>query len=267
MTYSINGVPLDNPGFGWLFRAPSKPLSQIVKEANSVIVPGVDGATALPSTVRPVTLRLMVQTPRVHLETLYALMLSPTLALSLTGLPGKSLDVEYLSPTLDGYGDADAIVDAEFLVRANHPFWRADTDVTSDSVAVGSASVVVAVLPGMSAPVSDALIRVKGSISSLRVTDSGGSWFSYTGTVPADRWLMVVPEQNLARLQSVEGSWDDYDSDVSGNLDFWGPRGVFEITPHFTTDPSARSGVLTVTSTARSGASIQVRGRSAHVVV
>ena len=264
MTYSVSGVPLDNPAFGWLFRAPSKPISEIVRERANLIIPGTDGVVpGLPATMSAVTLPLVVQTSRANLQTLVALV-SAEGSLTVTADPSRSVQFELLSWTYEGYGEGEAILDVTFVIRLPGAYWRAVAETTSAAAALSSGSVAVGSLfPGLSAPVQDAIVRVKGATTGLQVTDSGGSWFTYAPALTGSQYLRFEAATGRAYVTSSD-TWTG-GTEVSGDVDFGGPRSVFEITPYFT-DPSARAGQLVVATASRSSADIRVRGRAAHVV-
>ena len=266
MTYSINGIPLNNPDFGWVFRAPSKPLSELVRERANLSIAGTDGVVAgLPATFGPVTLPLVVRTPKSNLQTLVALF-SAEGTLRLTGDSSRSVTFELLSWRHQGYGPAEAILDVTFLIRLPGVFWRDASVSTSSAASLSSASVAVTGLfDGISAPVQDAIVRVKGACTGLQVTDSGGSWFTYAESLSSSEYLRFDSASGRAYVTTSD-TWTG-GTEVSGDIDFGGPRGVFEITPRLApSDPSDRDGRLTVTTATRSGASIQVRGRAAYLI-
>lgn len=266
MSFSINGIALDNSDQGWALTANSKTLSNLTRNVQSLAVPGADGVEKLPSTVGPVTFQLAVLADRgSDLESLYALFDSDELTLTVTGDTSKEIDLELLSSTPKGFGAGEAVAEAVFTVRANYPFWRDHSTTTTDAVSLSSSSVDVSVFSGVSAPIPDALIRVKGSAGGLRVTDSRGSWFSYSDAIASGSYLIYDCDTGSAVVVDSD-TWTG-GTDVTGSIDYSGGPSKMRITPSFTTDPSTRAGVLTVTTTSRSGASVQIRGRSAYVIV
>lgn len=262
--YSVSGIALDNEGAGWRLMAPSRPLSELVKRAQNLTVPGRDGIVPLPSVFESPAVAFVVRTPKAQLETLYALFLQPSPTLALTSSPWRSVAFEYLSASINGVGPADNIVDVTFLVRLNGVFWR-DTDKTiSDTVTLDAASVDVTVFPGMSAPIRDAMIRIEGAATGLQVTDSNGSFFSYPASIPASTYLRFQCETGEAFTTSTDVWFGG--TEVTG-LIVNGPGPYpFEITPTFD-DPSMRVGKLTVTTDTRTSTPhIEVRGRGAYLV-
>ncbi|MFD4957151.1 hypothetical protein [Microbacterium sp. NPDC058389] len=267
MTYSVAGIPLNNPTFGWVFRAPSKPISELVRERTNVRTPSGDGMVAgMPATISPVTLSLVVRTPRQHLQTLVALFAAEG-ALTLTADTSRSATFELLSWTTEGSGPSESWLDVKFLIRLPQAFWRDALVTTSAATALDSASVSVAGLfPGMSAPVQDAFVRVKGAASGLQVSDLASmAWFTYDGALTSTQYLRFDSATGRAYVTSTN-TWSG-GTEVSGDIDFGGPRGVFEITPRLSpTNPSTRDGRLVVTTATRSAATVEVRGRGAYLI-
>jgi hypothetical protein len=205
---------------------------------------------------------LVVQTPRVNRRALLALAKRGGVLTNLYD-PGDVV-VEFASASSTGYGAAEGIVDVALTFRIPDAAARG-VEVTSAAVALGVASVPVSGLfPGLSVDVQDAIVRVKGAVTGLQVTDSGGSWFTYGGSVTGASWLRFEAATGRAFVTATD-TWSG-GTEVSGAVDFGGPRGLFEISPTWGADPAVRDGRLTVATGTRSGASVQVRGRAAYLV-
>jgi hypothetical protein len=264
--YSANGLALDNPTFGWSLRGPSKPLVPVSVQAVALSLPGRDGVVGgLRAPLEPPTLVLMVQTPRANLETLYALFRAPSVRIALTANPSKVLDCELLSITPDGYGDADAIVDVTAVLRAPGVFWRDLSDTTAAATALSTATVEANFLTGLSAPVRDAIIRVRGGVTGLNVLDSGGSSFGYAPNVPSGQWLRFHTDTGRAFTTTTD-TWTG-GTEVTGALTNGPGPYTFEMVPWFPLQPSQRAARLAITTTVRSGTpTIEVRGRRAFLV-
>jgi len=259
--YSIQGVPLDNTAFGWRLMQPTKPIGELTVDRTDVRTAGRDGVAAgIPADTGSPVLPFVVKSPRENVEALIALFSVVGAEVSLTADASKTAGIELASFTYDAYGPAEEIVVVKFLVRFPSVWWRGGYEVTGPTNV--SASFVLALFAGLSAPVQDLLIRVDGSTSGLRLTDSDGSWLSLT-TSAAGEHVLIAPAQAKAVLASA-GSWSLSGTDVSDRIDFGGPRSVFEVTPTFT-DPKTRSGQVTVNATSWSSATVTVRGKGAHV--
>jgi hypothetical protein len=265
--YSVNGIALDNPSLQWKLRSPTKPLSEYSRPRPSVRLPGADGVVAgLPGNYDPVTLPFVVETPRANLEALMALFAGEG-TVRLTDAPTREVAFETLTMSPVGYGDADALVDVTFMLRFPKVWWRGLTATTTTAQTIGSASVdVVNLFPGMSAPIQDAIVRVKGGLGlNMIVQDDGGSFFLHKAALGTAEWLRFESATGRAFITTSD-VWIG-GTEVGADIDYGGPRGVFEITPTWTSTPATRSGKLRVLTGSRSGTpSIQVRGKVAHLV-
>ncbi len=263
MTYSLNGVPFDNADYGWVFRSTSAPLADLTATLTTLRAQGRHGMiSTVPGVMDSPLIRLVVQTPRAQLRTLEAFVRAGGVLTSIHEPGGATVEFVSLAPT--GYGPADGLVDVAVVFRVPDAAARGAT-VTSDAVSLSSASVqATGLLAGLSLEVQDALVRVKGAATGLVVTDSAGSWFSYAGALSTSQWLRFESDSGRGFVTTSD-TWVG-GTDVSGDIDYGGPRGLFEISPAWGSDLSARAGVLKVATASRSGASIQVRGRAAYLV-
>lgn len=264
--YSINAVPLDNPTYGWVLLGSSTPLSNHGQALSNLRTPGRDGVVrGLPSTADPVPLSLLVETPREHLETLLVLARSAS-TLGLVADASRTAEVEFVAAPLDGFGDADAIVEVRIVLRIPGAYWRDAVETTTALTNLTAASVDVDVLAGLSAPVQDAIVRVRGACTGLRVTDDGtGAWFDYADDLPAGNYLRFDSATGRAWVTTTD-TWTG-GTEVSGAIDLDGPRGVFELTPVLAPgNPSSRVATLVVTTATRASAAAQVRARGAYIV-
>lgn len=117
---------------------------------------------------------------------------------------------------------------------------------------------------GLSAPVQDAVLRIKGPATGIQVTDSSGAWVVLPDT-PAGTWSRFEADTGRC-FQTTTDTWTG-GTEVSGSCDFGGPRGVFEIIPVMAPgDPGSRSGQLTVATATRPGAVFEVRGKAAYLL-
>jgi hypothetical protein len=263
VTYRLNGISLEDARFGWVVRSRSKPLADLSNVLSSLRRPGRHGAVSpAPGVLDVPTTMLVIETPRAHLRTLEALVRAGGV-LDSTYEPGESV-VEFVSCSPSGRGGADSIVDLSVVFRVPAASARGAL-VTTTAAALSAASVAIGGLfPGLSLEVQDAIVRVKGAVLGLQVTDSSGAWFTYAGPVYESQWLRFEAASGRAFLTTTD-TWTG-GTEVSGAVDFGGPRGTFEIAPSWTTSPAERAGALTVTTSGRGGASVQVRGRAAYLI-
>ena len=261
--YSVDGVPLQNPGMGWKFRGPSKPLSDLTVQRTSLRVPGLPGVVAgVEKTLEALdapTLMLVVQTPRSAYEDVLAL-LSAGSVLSITDRPEKQAEYELLTTSYEGHGNADAIIDVTAAVRLPGVFWRdveettLATDLTSDSV--------VADAWRMTGLVTDAVIRVRGT-TGLRLISSS-AYVEYSPTLTSGSYFRYECATGRAFVTTTD-TWIG-GTEVSGAVEDDGPGDKFGIYPWRPT-PLESIARLRVASTARAaGAKVELRGRGAHLV-
>lgn len=263
MTYSLNGIPFDNRTYGWTLRGASMPLADLTHELSSVSRQGRHGVISPdPGLLGAPTIMLVVQTPRAQRQTLEAFVRKGGVLTS-SYEPGQMV-VEFASLSPTGHGDAEKIIDLAITFRVPAAAARA-AEITTAPVALGAASVpVTGLFPGLGLEVQDAIVRIKGAASGLQVTDSGGSWFTFAGPIASTEWLRFEADTGRA-FKTTTDTWSG-GSEVSGQIDYGGPRGLFEISPAWGSDPAVRDGRLTVATATRTGASVQVRGRAAFLV-
>lgn len=263
--YSVNGIALANAELGWKLRAPSKPLSAFTFNRPNVTSTGRDGVLPfIPSTAAPVTITLVVQTPRANLETLLALV-DREGTLTLTASPTRSIDYETLSSSPTGYGDADEIVDVTFTLRFPVPFWRDLAVSTSEVFSLSTGEAEMKLWPGLSAPVGDALVKARGPHSGLSLLDASGAWVNLPACSATE--TVVFDSATGEAAKNPLNTWS-FVTDVSGSVDFGGPRGLFEITPQRRDpDPRIRQGEVMASATGVSAqTTITFRGRAAYLL-
>ena len=258
----VNGVALDNLTHGWVLARGSQPYSAFEADLAQVQVAGRDGSVPTSTTRRAPLWPLVVNTSPEGWEKLQALFGSPTLVLTRDDRTDVEASVRFVASSIERVYPRNQWIDVKIILEVTSAYWRSKTEKTA-SVPLSAASVTLDVFPGMSAPIPDAMIRLKGAATGVQVTDASGAWL----TLPSASAAQYV------RFESATGrcfitttdTWTG-GTDVSGQVDFGGPRDNFEIT-HLL-DPALLStkGRLTITSGTRSGAVVDVRGKSAHAL-
>lgn len=266
MTYKINGVSLNDPARGWKLLRGTIPVSAMEFVASSFDLPGRDGSTTFTPTRRPVSFTFKV---RSSLETRGDL-------LALFGgyqvyIYPEDSDREHLlangytlSSTVDEYHEALGFAVDSFVVEIPEGCWRNANEETTDKVSAATPRATVQVFPGISAPVQDAMIRIQGPIENAQVQDSGGSFFAIDGTIPAGSYVRYESATGRAWLTTGD-TWVG-GTELTGEIDMGGPRGLFEITPSFE-DPETRVGKLYLSQSSwAAGAGISVQGSNAYLI-
>lgn len=267
--YTINGVSLDDPRFGWIFRRGSQPFITLSATMSEVEAVGRRGVAQYQTGMTAGLWTCVVNTPWAHQETLNALLTQPTLELSTVANPNRVAAVKFMASDVDTIYNSDRSTDMLFTLSLVDAAWRDKTQSTSPVVSLNSAATVnvAGLILGGSAPVQDAIVRIRGAASAISVTDfASGSWFSYAPALPAGSYLRFESASERAYVTTSD-TWTG-GTEVSGIVDFGGPSGgIFELTPvGAALTPQTRSALLTVTTGTRdTNASIQVRSRTAYV--
>lgn len=263
--FRVNGIELDNPDMGWICRDESTVVSSLDVQRSALVVPGRDGVVPVDGWLSPPIVPIHVETPRANQGALRALFMRSTITLTEDGQTGIEAACELMSITPPAtWGPADEVVELRAMLRIPGVYWRDTTASTSSAAAISSASIVAEVMAGLSGPVRDAIVRVKGGASGLRVTDSEGSWFEYTASLASGDYLRFEAATGRAFVTSSD-TWTG-GTEVTGDIDNGPGPYYLELSPTFT-DPATRVAKVTVTTTERTGSpTIEIRGKRAHAV-
>lgn len=264
--YTLNGFDLDDNTLGGYLLFESQPYGGIGRRTNSFDAGQRDGRVSVPWQLDAPVISLVERLPAEHLRAFLAFLNGPELVLSYTDEPMLEASVELLSSQVENLPTADPMVDVRFVLQFNDVFWRSASEHIFEPVALDSASVAVQLFPGLSAPVRDAVVRVRGQVNGLRVSDSRGTFFEYTADLLGTEWLLFDAATGKA-FKATTDTWVMNPANEVTSLVTNGPGPYYlELTPSFT-DPSSRLAVLTVTSSARSGSpTVEVRGKNAFLV-
>ena len=266
--YSINGIPLDNTTYGWsLLRKGTNPFAGITRERTEVKVPGYDGYFMGPSTRSEKIIVLRVKTPQAGLEPLMALVDTQSGVLSRTEDPSRVAAFELSSALPDGEFPEDHTVYLTITLIVPGGAWRDSAAVLTGPTTITGPSQVVSVLPGISAPVRDMDVYIRGVFGEFVLTDSQGSslrttsaWSGSSGT-----GLLYVGATGQAFLANNAAPWTPV-TDMSHKIDVSGGGG-FKITPYLNpSDPSDRVGRLTLTTLTQTSVEFRTRARGAYAI-
>ena len=261
--YSIDGIALHNPGMGWKFRGPSRPLSDLNAEKQSLRQPGVPGVVAdvddrLASLLPPAP-TFMVQTPRRHYADLLSLFVDGEI-LSLSNNPDRQARYDFLSSSHNGLGDADSTVDVTATLRLPGVFWR-DTEERTISTPITSASMTLDLWVGTGL-ITDAVIRARAPFADL-VLRSRKSVLRLGALGIAGQFIRYHCATGRAYLTTTD-TWTG-GALITGATSAVGPGNRFGIYPTRTSPSEARARLTIATFSRGSGAQLEVRGRGAHV--
>jgi hypothetical protein len=259
---TINGVALKDSTRRWTLHKSTSFHAEQATRRQKNDQPGRHGYAKLPATDDAVAYTIGIIHPTADYETLAALVSADEIVLE-DSVAGRAAvaDLANFGPRnmvslLQGYAVFEAIFDIPGV------FARDADESTTDPAAISSASVVLELFEGISGYVDDAVVRVKGGVTGLRVTDSAGSWFEYEDELLTSEWLRFDSATGKAWITTSD-TWTG-GTEVTGLIDNGPGDYPLLITPFFT-NPDDRVAQLTVTSSARSGSpTIEVRGKSAY---
>lgn len=258
--YSIDGVSLEDAEMGWALEASSAPLSAHQVERTSARVPGLPGLLAgvdhpLEALSAPTPV-LVVETPRANYDALSALFLSGS-SLSLTDADDRAAAFECLSISPAGITSGDELLNVTAVLRLPGVFWR-DIAVSTVSYPVAASQVSMG-LWGGSGLVTDAVIRVRGGINGFRISSDYA--YIQAPDIPNGSYFRYECATGRAFVTTTN-SWTG-GTEVSVAAD--GPAGKFGIFPRRSSQTEWEQYIV-VSSTARSSAQAEVRGRGAYLV-
>lgn len=261
--YKVNGVPLESTH--WFLLDGTQPQLNVTLEHTRVRQAGRHGVLIVPgATAQPAQIQFVLRIARTHRGTLFTLFQAPLLEITHSEKPFIKLQGVLLSTTTNshvGYKDYD---DVTFTVEIPSGTWKGET-VTTPLIAAASGGANLTLLAGISAPVQDAIVRFKGRINRPQLVDAAGSYVLFDGELPAGRYLRFHADTGRAWVTETN-TWTG-GTEVSGQIDFGGARGVFEITPrHPAGAPADRSGMLQLVQDSFSaGAGVEVRAAPAYL--
>lgn len=261
--YAINGVDLINPSMGWTLLRESTPVSALEFSANNFELPGRDGNTTFPTTRRPTTFNLTIKSKLDKRSLLLGLLSESTLEITHDERPGWVATGRMLSSTVDSYHGAKGYSVDTYVIEIPSGSWRSSTDTTTTLVAPVPTTAYVELFTDISAPVQDALVRFKGPIQEPQLMDSRGSFVKYNGTIPSGQYLRFESFTGRAWLTATD-TWAGGD-EVSGFIDFGGPRTRFEITPYGPISAARKGRLSLIQESYGAGSGVQIRGKNAQL--
>lgn len=264
--YKINNYPLHNPEKGWRLLRSSMPLPEYGMRSVQAEYNGRDGTTVYKTTRDVSAMSFSVETTNAGLPGLLSLLSQSSISITSDENPGKVAQGRLVSASPDTYHPVPDVHQYTFLIEIPEGAWRGVVETTSALTPAAGAGASQTMFAGLTAPVQDALIRVKGPIVNPQVVDSSGAFFTYQGAVSSTQYVRF--DSNTGRAwRTTTNVWTG-GTEVSGLIDFGGPRGVFEIAPHSTNpaNPTITVGRITLTQESfGAGAALQIRGRSANL--
>ena len=257
-TYTVDGVPLDDPADRWFLEAGSRRRSLPAVRATRVSTPGRSGSFFTPNDTFEdgqfglsviVTDKDAAGVPGGQTQVEKNIEL-------LTGLlagTGRLMRVEHrigLNDVRVAYGRVAAGAEPEprrglldryllrFVVEVPGVFWSdgAGPQFMAGAAPTASGTLHLPILDGGSAPITDATVRFAGPFNGrVSVADArSGTGLSYQGNVPAGTFVFLNAGTLKAHTSTNKEAWDT-GTDVSGGLDY-PPAGPLQITPSAQSD-------------------------------
>jgi hypothetical protein len=263
--YSINGIALHDQSRGWrILRDGTNTQGGVTKTLGKVPSPGRPGYTPAPSTYTEQAYIFVVRTTRAGLEPLLALCAAAT-TLSRTDDPTKEAYVELASALPAGDAPMDAMFDVTITLVAYEGVWRDVTAVTVGPTTIASPTQTLTMLNGLSAPVFDAQVFIRGVFGEFTLTDSGGSFLKTTRAWPgtSTTGLLFVGTTNQAFLANESSPWTPV-SDMTQYIDVSG-NGGFRLTSQLVSgNPANRQVSLSLTTLTQTSTTFRLQAKRAY---
>lgn len=257
MGYTLAGVKLTNPVYGWQELADTQYGTETSISRPEVLTPGRHGRLAgMPETYATPALRITVGTPKAHLEKLRALLAAGG-TMSRDHLPG-SATVETVS-----VGEPVLVSTGFFTVTAIFEipggFWRGPLTVWGQEAGVS----MVMAAPGGSAPPSQLQALIPSGWKNPSINDfTATSFMGWTGTVPSGKKLRM--DTTTGRAYLVSG-WDDDGDEVDpATLTFGSGPAFFTVTPEFDKELGLSSLIFIVSENSTETGAL-IRGRASYL--
>lgn len=264
--YSIDGVALKNPTYGWRVKlAGTNPFGGRSNNLADFNASGRDGTVQVRGFIATPTITLVIDTPMAYLDDLLQLLrLGSTL--TFTADATKSITCELVSasttPVVVAGTSAMTSNAGQFRVtavlRLPGVYWRSVSTTSPAATTLTASGQVINVFTASTAPVRDALVSVKGSITGLAVLASNGTYFSYAPNVPSTSYLTFDASSGRAWTGTAAFAKT---TEVTGSIQN-GP-GPYFLEFNGQSSPANLGTPVTVTYTANTGATFAYQGRDA----
>lgn len=263
--YSINGVSLHEGHTGWrVLRDGTNTQGGITNRLNSVPVPGRPGYRPAPHTFSEQMIVFNVRTPKSRLEELLALC-GEAHTLTRTDDLTKEARVELASAIPSSNAPFDAMQDVSVSLIAYDGVWRDTTPQVFGPEDITSPTQSFNMLSGLSAPIYDMEVFIRGVFGEFVLTDSGGSFLKTTTAWAglASTGLLYVGSTGQAFLANESSPWTPV-SDASQAVDVSG-NGGFRLTPVMVSgNPANRRVELSLTTLTQTSTTLRVRAKRAY---
>lgn len=263
--YSINGIALHDQTRGWkILRDGTSTQGGITRTLGKAPSPGRPGYTPAPSTYTEQAIIFVVRCTRAGLEPLLALC-DAAYSLTRTDDPTKEAYVELASALPTSDAPMDGMFDVAITLIAYEGVWRDVSAVTAGPTTVGSPIQTFVMLSGLSAPIFNEQIFLRGVFGQFTLVDSGGSFLKTTRAWPgsSSTGLLFVGATNQAFLANESNPWVPV-SDASQYIDVSG-NGGFRLTPQMVSgNPFIRQVSLSLTTLSQTSTTLRVQAKRTY---
>lgn len=245
----------------------------ITNSLNKVSLPGRPGFSPAPYTFTEQLVVFNIRCTRKGLEPLLVLC-DNAQWLSRTDDPTKQAKVQLVSAIPSSDAPFDSMFDVTVSLVIPSGSWE-DTDYLttfmdgSQKIGVASSRQTILTAPGLSAPIFDLQIFLRGPFRQMTLTDAGGSWLKTTREWPGNinNGLLYNGSTNQSYLSNNSSPWLPV-SDAGAYVDV-SANGGFRITPSIITpsgqtsmlSPSSTSGVLTLETLIQTNVEFRIRAK------
>lgn len=267
--YTVNGVQLDNTGYGWSFLRASTMLTGVTKNLSNTAVPGKNGVLSRIRAYRGApSATIVIKTPGTALDNLYNLFNQNGGVgfLELTADTTRAALFEVQSIDSAGRTAADSTVVVTIVVRFPTADWRDVAETVIAPATVADSPHALTLLTGISAEISDMDVFVGGNFGTFTLTDSQGSWLSTRGTWPyvASTGILYQGSTGRAFRATTAAPWTP-GADMSGYIDF-SSGGGFNITPDPASGIDTPHASLSLVTGARTSLTFGLRAYNAYLL-
>lgn len=243
LAYTIQGFNLHQPDLGFQLMEGSSYASSIAPRRVNLVVPRMHGEIPAwndPLDTTEITLRVRIRDDdpaELERKWIYLRSLCMGGQNNPVMLRRESEDhnafayVQLLSMSEPDFWCAAGIVDTVIILHNPSGRWQDAITPTDQSLSIPGAEQTVVAAMDSSAPITDALFRVRGPLSSVTIrnpyNDTGFSWFAPT-SLTADQWV-IIDCKNYQAWINTSPSWDARNVDASRTLQTEG-NGMLSLT-------------------------------------
>lgn len=265
--YTLNTVPLHQPtsSLGWVVTSETQWTAGTSITRPELTIPGFDGEIGFEemNAVEDVpVISVVIVTPNASHQKLRALLRSERLELSTSNGYVWFAQIQKIEEEPAGMGETpDMRVSVIFRLPG---IWGRDAEVTTTETVLDTATKTVTAFSGLTGKVGDAILRIAGPATGLKISDSARSTVAYAPEIPEGSFLRFESTTGRAWVTTSD-AWTggtEVTDDVVGGP---GPY-AFRIIPAFNADMTMRGKLTVVTATRGASTIFALRGRAAYTL-